>query len=164
MVIYALSVRIQVVNAKSPLLAGLSLLPMLGSVAIASTIAGAINSKRDLICPTLIVGSLFLILGTATLSTLSNVTVIEKGMYGFEVFVGLGFGLMVSTVSLGATLECELQDSSEPLYPSPSVSEPQLMLDSRRTRHNSPGARPWRQHRHCGLDSHPLNNRLLLPH
>ncbi len=111
-VIYSLPARIQVVNGKSPLVAGISLLPMLGSVAFASTIAGAVNSKQDLICPTLAVGSLFLVIGTVALSTLENVVAIESRMYGFEVFVGLGFGFMVSTVSLGATLECELRDSS----------------------------------------------------
>jgi hypothetical protein len=112
-VIYSLPLRMQVVNGKSPLVAGLALLPMLGSVAIASTIAGAMNSKKDFICPTLLVGACFMLIGTATLSTLTNTLPIEKKMYGFEVFVGLGFGFMVSTVSLGASLECELRDRSK---------------------------------------------------
>jgi hypothetical protein len=34
-------------------------------------------------------------------------------MYGFEVFMGLGFGLMVSTVSLGAMIEADAQDKSK---------------------------------------------------
>jgi hypothetical protein len=38
---------------------------------------------------------------------------LEPNMFGFQVFVGLGFGLMVSTVSLGASLESEKRDSSE---------------------------------------------------
>lgn len=109
-VIYSLPLRMQVVNGKSPLVAGVSLLPMLGAVAVASTVAGAVNSRRDLIFPTLFVGSLFIVIGTATLSTLKNVVAVESRMYGFEVFIGLGFGLMVSTASLGAILECELRD------------------------------------------------------
>jgi hypothetical protein len=113
MVIYSLPLRIQVVNGKSPLVAGVSLLPMLGSVAIASTAAGGINSKKDRMCLTLVIGSLFMVIGTACLSTLPNIVALEPKMFGFQVFVGLGFGFMVSTVSLGAGLECEKRDSSE---------------------------------------------------
>jgi MFS family permease len=114
-VIYSLPLRMQVVNAKSPLVAGVALLPMLGSVAIASTIAGAINTRRDLVCLTLLTGASFMLIGTAALSSLTNTGSIQSKMYGFEVFVGLGFGFMVSTVSLGASLECELRDRSESL-------------------------------------------------
>jgi len=53
-----------------------------------------------------------MLIGSATLSTLDNTVSIPAKMYGFEVFHGLGFGLMVSTVSLGAVLECEMRDSS----------------------------------------------------
>ena len=113
MAIYSLPLRVQVVNGKSQLIAGVSLLPMLGSVAIASTVGGAMNSKKDRICLTLVVGSVFMVIGTACLSTLSNVVALESNMFGFQVFVGLGFGLMVSTVSLGANLESEKRDSSE---------------------------------------------------
>lgn len=112
-VIYSLPLRMQVVNSKSPLVAGIALLPMLGSVAIASTVAGAINTKRDLIFPTLLTGAFLMLIGTATLSTLDNAISVQRKMYGFEVFVGLGFGFMVSTVSLGAGLECEARDRSE---------------------------------------------------
>jgi hypothetical protein len=113
-VIFSLPLRLQVVNGKSPLLAGVSLLPMLGSIAVASALGGAINSKKVRICATLLVGSLLMLIGTATLSTLDNTVSVPAKMYGFEVFMGLGFGLMVSTVSLGAMLESETRDSSKP--------------------------------------------------
>lgn len=112
-VLYSLPLRLQVVNGKSALGAGLSLLPILGATAVASTIGGGINSKKDRLFGTLMMGSLFMLIGTATLSTLSYTDKVEAKMYGFEVFVGLGFGLMVSTVSLGAALECELRDTSK---------------------------------------------------
>ncbi|KAL2072915.1 hypothetical protein VTL71DRAFT_10239 [Oculimacula yallundae] len=110
MVIFALPLRLQVVNGKSQLVSGVALLPMLAAVAVTSTIGGMVNSKRDLIWITLLTGSLFMVIGCACLSTLDNVPQIQAKMYGFQVFVGLGFGLMVSTVSLGASLECELRD------------------------------------------------------
>lgn len=116
-VIYALPLRLQVVNEKSPLLAGLSLLPMLGAVAIASALGGGIHRKRERIFGALLAGSLFMLVGSACLSTLDNAVAIPVKMYGFEVFVGIGFGLMVSTVSLGAMLEAEARDKSTFISP-----------------------------------------------
>ncbi|KAG4435971.1 hypothetical protein IFR05_008552 [Cadophora sp. M221] len=110
MVIFALPLRLQVVNGKSQLVSGVALLPMLAAVAITSSIGGMVNSKRDLIWSTLLGGSLFMVIGCACLSTLDDVPQIQAKMYGFQIFVGLGFGFMVSTVSLGASLECELRD------------------------------------------------------
>ncbi|KAI9049749.1 hypothetical protein LZ554_005901 [Drepanopeziza brunnea f. sp. 'monogermtubi'] len=109
-VIYSLPLHLQVVNGKNPLVSGLALLPMLASIAITSSLAGLLNSKRDYIWPTLLGGGLLMVIGCACLSTLDPVPEVQAKMYGFQVFVGLGFGLLVSTVSLGASLECELRD------------------------------------------------------
>ena len=113
MVIYTLPQRLQVVNGKTPLMAGVSILPMLASVAVGSAIGGAVNGTKNRTFHTLLAGSILLVIGTATLSTLMNSIKVQGGSYGFQVFVGLGFGLTVSTVSLGATLECEVRDMSE---------------------------------------------------
>ena len=112
MVIYALPLRLQVVNGKTPLIAGVSLLPMLGAVAIGSTIGGAVNSKKNRFFPVLITGSCLMVLGTGLMSTLSNTVKIESKMYGIQVLIGMAFGVTVSTVSLGAFLEADLKDSS----------------------------------------------------
>ena len=112
-VIYALPLRLQVVNEKNALLAGVSLLSMLGAVAIASALGGGIHRKRERIFATLLAGSLFTLIGSACLSTLDNTVTVPAKMYGFEVFLGLGFGLMVSTVSLGAMIESDAQDRSK---------------------------------------------------
>lgn len=85
---------------------------MLGSVAVASVLGGAVNAKRNNTCATLVAGSSLMLLGTVLLSTLSNTVEVQARTYGFQVFVGLGFGLTVSTVSLGVGLESELRDSS----------------------------------------------------
>ena len=50
-----------------------------------------------------------MLIGTSLLSTLSNTLVVEPKTYG--VFVGLGFGLTVSTVSILGTAESELRDN-----------------------------------------------------
>ncbi|MCJ1290434.1 hypothetical protein MMC34_001972 [Xylographa carneopallida] len=86
-VIYSLPLRLQVVNEKSALLAGIGLLPML---------AGR--------------SACLMLIGTSLLSTLSNTLVVEPKTYG--VFVGLGFGLTVSTVSILGTAESELRDNA----------------------------------------------------
>lgn len=131
MVIYSLPLRLQVVNGKSPLLAGVSLLPMLGAVAVGSTVGGAMNGKKNRTCATLFAAALFMVTGTALLSTLTNTFRVEPKMYGFQVLVGLGFGLTVSTVSLGAGLECEARDNSKWLVINISVmilTDLQLLL------------------------------------
>lgn len=57
MLIYAFPLRLQVVNAKSSLVAGVMLLPLLGGSAAGSTTAGAVNSKANWMCETLVVAS-----------------------------------------------------------------------------------------------------------
>lgn len=114
MVIYTLPLRLQIVNEKTQLVAGLALLPMVGAVAVFSTVAAILNTKKNLIFETLLVGALFSVAGTALLSTLKNVPEVEPKMYGFQVFIGIGFGLMVSTTSLGGGMECELKNTSKP--------------------------------------------------
>ncbi|KAF7905103.1 uncharacterized protein EAF01_005624 [Botrytis porri] len=93
-VIYSLPLRFQVVNGKSPLTAGLRLLPMLGSTAVASFLGGMLNGKKSTVSP----------------STLSNTEYVEAKTYGFLVFVGLGFGLTVSTVSMLFNYESSIRD------------------------------------------------------
>lgn len=113
LVIYALPLRFQVVNGKTPLVAGVSLLPMLGAVAVGSTIGGAANSKKNNIFPVLITAACLMVLGTGLMSTLSNTVRVESKTYGFQVLIGMAFGLTVSTVSIGAGLEADLKDTSK---------------------------------------------------
>lgn len=109
-VIYSLPLHFEVVNGKSPLSAGVGLLPLLGGSAVASMAGGMINGKKNLAFETLLVGACLMLIGTACLSTLSNTTELEPKVYGFQVFIGLGFGLTVSTVSLLAAVESDIKD------------------------------------------------------
>ncbi|MCJ1392789.1 hypothetical protein MMC18_005660 [Xylographa bjoerkii] len=111
-VIYSLPLRFQVVNEKSALLAGIGLLPMLGSAAIGSTLGGALNAKKNRAFQTLLVAACLMLIGTSLLSTLSNTLEVEPKAYGFQVFMGLGFGLTVSTVSILGSAESELRDNA----------------------------------------------------
>ncbi|KAL3428496.1 major facilitator superfamily transporter [Phlyctema vagabunda] len=109
-VIYSLPLRLQVVHGRSPLAAGVALLPMLGSTAIGSVIGGRVSGRKNRTFPTLLAGSCFMALGTGLLSTLGNTASVQAKMYGFLVFAGLGFGLTLSTSSMLSTMECELRD------------------------------------------------------
>lgn len=111
-VIYSLPTRFQVVNGKSALSAGIALLPMLGSSAIGSTLAGAASGKKNNTFLVMVVGAGLMLIGTATLSTLDNVVPAQARAYGLQVFVGFGFGLTVSNSSLVAGLEAELRDTA----------------------------------------------------
>ncbi|KAB8303027.1 hypothetical protein EYC80_004481 [Monilinia laxa] len=110
MVIYSLPLRLQVVNGKSPLTAGLGLLPMLGSTAVASFLGGMLNGTNNRVFPTLLAGAILSVIGTSSLSTLSNTEYVEMSTYGFLVFVGLGSGLTVSTVSMLSNYESSIRD------------------------------------------------------
>ncbi|KAF2649781.1 MFS multidrug transporter-like protein [Lophiostoma macrostomum CBS 122681] len=110
--IYSLPIRFQVVNGHSALASGVALLPMLGSSAIGSTIGGIASRKKNNTFPTMLLGSVLMLIGTAALTTLSNVVHTEAKAYGLQVFVGLGFGLTISTSSLIAGVQTEIRDNA----------------------------------------------------
>lgn len=111
-IMFSLPTRFQVVNDKSTLAAGIGLLPLLGAAAVASMVGGIVNGKKNNLFETLIVASSLMTIGTGLLSTLSNTQHVETKTYGFQTLVGFGFGLSVSTVSVLASMECELRDSA----------------------------------------------------
>jgi hypothetical protein len=110
MLVYAFPLRLQVVNGKSSLLAGVMLLPMLGASATGSVVAGAVNSKKDRVCETLVVSSCLVALGCGLLSTLSSSFDVEAKALGFLVFVGLGFGLSAAGTTMLGNIEASLRD------------------------------------------------------
>ncbi|KAI2628940.1 major facilitator superfamily transporter [Xylaria nigripes] len=110
LIVYAFPIRSQVVNQKDPLIAGVMLLPMLGSSAIGSAVSGKVNGKQDRSCETLIMATGFMVLGCGLLTTISDSAGLEPKALGFLVFVGLGFGLSVSTTTILASLQSSIED------------------------------------------------------
>ncbi|EME86737.1 uncharacterized protein MYCFIDRAFT_162355 [Pseudocercospora fijiensis CIRAD86] len=108
--IYDVPLRLQTVNGKSPMQAGISLLPLLCFSAIGSTLGTLLSPQRDNLCPTIAVGSAFMALGTGLLATLSDAQAVEAKLYGFQVFVGLGFGMTASSSSLISNIESKPKD------------------------------------------------------
>lgn len=76
-VIYSLPLRFQVVNGKRPLAAGLELLPMLGSAAVAGFLGGMVNGTKNRMFPTFLVGANLCVVGTSCLSSLENTEYVE---------------------------------------------------------------------------------------
>lgn len=114
LIIYAFPLRCQVVNGRDALIAGIMLLPMLGSSAVGSAISGKVNGKEDRSCETLVVATSFMVLGCGLLTTVSGSVGLEPKALGFLVFVGLGFGLSVSTTTMLAALRSSIRDHGEP--------------------------------------------------
>ncbi|KAI0442121.1 major facilitator superfamily transporter [Xylaria telfairii] len=109
-IIYAFPIRCQVVNGKDALIAGVMLLPMLGSSAIGSVISGKVNGREDRSCGTLVVATSLMTLGCGLLTTVSGSVGLEAKALGFLVFVGLGFGLSVTTTTILAALQSSIRD------------------------------------------------------
>ena len=117
-VIYSLPLRLEVVNGQSPLAGGLALMPMVGSTAVASFFGGYLNSKKNRCFQTLLAGCGLMVIGTSLLSTLAHTVHVEPRTYAFQVFIGLGFGLTVSTASLmvillAAPFSCHINNFSQ---------------------------------------------------
>ncbi|KAI1176682.1 major facilitator superfamily transporter [Nemania sp. FL0916] len=110
LVTYAFPIRSQIVNGKDALISGLMLLPMLGSSAIGSGLAGKFNATKDRTCETLGIATGFMTLGCGLLTTISGSVNIEAKALGFLVFIGLGFGLSVSTTTMLASLQSSVRD------------------------------------------------------
>ncbi|KJX93172.1 major facilitator superfamily transporter like protein, partial [Zymoseptoria brevis] len=110
-VVYAIPLRLQGVNGRTPVQAGIALVPLLGAAAVGSFSTGGLSFKKDMLGWTSIAGSALMAIGTGLLTTLEvqDTRAIPKSLYGFEVFAGLGFGLAVASASMLANFECELE-------------------------------------------------------
>ncbi|KAM0238957.1 hypothetical protein ACHAP5_008463 [Fusarium lateritium] len=109
LLIYAIPLRFQVVSGKSALIAGVMLLPMLGTSAIGSVIAGKINATKNFTFESLLVGSCFMTLGCGLLSSLSHESEDAK-LLGYMSFCGLGFGLTVASSTMLSMVEVPIRD------------------------------------------------------
>jgi hypothetical protein len=109
--VYSFPLRFQVVYRKTPLQAGLMLLPMLGASALASMLSGPLNSKKNRLCETLIAASGFMLLGCVLeFVTLSPSESVEPKVLGFLVFVGFGFGLSASASTMLGAIESPIRE------------------------------------------------------
>lgn len=112
-VLYSLPYRFETINLKSPLGAGISVLPLVGGAAIGSMAAGLLCAKKDRTFHVAVTGACSVVLGSALLSTLESSIHVSPNVYGYEVFVGVGFGLTLAAVTVMATFEVRKRDAGK---------------------------------------------------
>ncbi|KAF5984660.1 major facilitator family transporter [Fusarium bulbicola] len=109
LLIYAIPLRFQVVSGKSALISGVMLLPMLGTAAIGSLLAGKINATKNYTFESLVLGSSVMTIGCGLLTSLSHEPNDAK-LLGYMAFCGLGFGLTVASSTMLSTVEVPIRD------------------------------------------------------
>ncbi|CAH0025533.1 unnamed protein product [Clonostachys rhizophaga] len=108
-IVFSFPLRTQIVSGKDALIAGVMLLPMLGSTAVGTLAAGRLSSNTNRIFETLFAGACLLTLGCGLLSTVKGSGDDSKAL-GFLVFAGLGFGFTASASSMLANVEAPVRD------------------------------------------------------
>jgi hypothetical protein len=101
--------RFQIVDGNSPVIAGVKLLPMMVSSAVGSFVGGGINSKKNLTSYVLVASSAFQLLGYGLMTSLGDASPTPHKQFGFQVFLGLGFGLAMPAVTIIGQTQVELR-------------------------------------------------------
>lgn len=102
--------RFQIVHNDNALTAGLKLLPLLGSCALASFAAGAASRKRNNTSTVLVVCSALQLLGVGLMTMINKPTSSKAALYGFQVIVGFGVGLCFSSATTAVSLQVSKED------------------------------------------------------
>lgn len=108
--------RFQIVNGKSPVTAGVNMLPLLLLSAAGSGVGGALLSKKNVGFYVLVISNVFQALGLGLLSSLPTSEKVPVQIYPYMAMLGIGFGLsVVSMMVLTRTgVSEEDQGSSRP--------------------------------------------------
>lgn len=104
--------RLQAVNGKTPLVAGIGLLPLAVSTPFAAGLSAHLSTKAR-IPPIflLLIGTTLQTSGVALLSTLTSTVHNQMdSIYGYEVLMGVGSGLNMGTLILLAPLVVNQRD------------------------------------------------------
>lgn len=108
--LYTMPLRLQVVNGKSPIMAGVIMLPMVGATGFGSIITGAISRKENRLAETIVVGTILVTLGLALETTVSDSAELDAKFIGFMVFIGLGYGLCTATATMFTATESPIAE------------------------------------------------------
>ena len=102
--------RFQIVHSDNPLMAGLKLLPLLGSCAVGSFAAGAASRNRNNTSAVLVISSALQLLGVGLMTMIDSPDSSNANLYGFQVLVGFGTGLCFSAATTAVSLQVLTED------------------------------------------------------
>ncbi|KAK1147259.1 hypothetical protein N8T08_001998 [Aspergillus melleus] len=110
LVIVNIPLRAQLVNLKDAIGSGVLLLPLMGSTAVGSALGGAASAKENNTFWTLNLASIFMLIGSALLSTLPDSVDPVPQQYIFEAILGFGLGMSLSTMTFLTSMQVEFED------------------------------------------------------
>lgn len=119
--LFAVPLRLQVVNGKSPVIAGVMMLPMLGGTGIGSALTGALSKKRNRLSETMTVGTVLVTLGLALETTVSASVELEPKFLGFLMFIGLGYGMITASATMFTTTEAPITEHGKSAWNPPDM-------------------------------------------
>lgn len=108
--LFAVPLRMQVVNGKSPIMTGVLMLPMLGATGLGSVITGAISRRNNRLSETMTVATLMVTIGLALETTVSDTRQLEPKFIGFLTIIGLGYGMITSSATMFTALEAPINE------------------------------------------------------
>ena len=109
-IIIFLPQRFQIENNLSPVDAGVKMLALLLLSAFGAGLAGFICSKKNLSWYLLVLSNVLQVIGLGLLSSVPTSDTILARQYGYQVILGLGFGLGLSSLVIVSRVEVSDQD------------------------------------------------------
>ncbi|KAH8586548.1 major facilitator superfamily transporter [Bisporella sp. PMI_857] len=108
--VFSIPLRAQVVDLKSPVQAGIRLLPLVSATAVGSLVGGGASAKKNLTFFTMTIAMALVVVGSGLLSTLPSSGNETRSIYGYEIILGFGLGMSVSTATFMTSMEVEFVD------------------------------------------------------
>jgi hypothetical protein len=109
-VVINLPQRFQIVNANSPAVSGLHILPTILTTAVSAAVAGAVTGKFKIAWHLLVFGTACTAIGCGLLSTLHTGEKIQTIGYFYQSIAGLGFGLTLACTQVISRAEVADED------------------------------------------------------
>lgn len=111
--LFAVPLRMQVVNGKSPIMTGVLMLPMLGATGLGSAITGALSSKKNRLSESMTAATIMVTIGLALETSVSDSSKLEPKFIGFLAIIGLGYGMVTSSATMFTALEAPINEHGE---------------------------------------------------
>jgi len=99
--------RFEIVSGDSAVLAGVKLLPMMASAALGTFVAGGLAQRRNLTGPTTVASVAIQVIGYGLMSSLGSARGTPKAVYGYQIFLGFGFGMQIASATIMAQFQFE---------------------------------------------------------